>query len=437
MNNNWQLSLAEFEQAHPDLNPWRAKTRWAGAVYDASSEGKAIPQRVLDELSEVAPQFMPDSLASDEVLLDRLSVKITNHIENVIIRKEDEKVKIAKSLDRAIKKQRLGMADSQVILKDRYDQLYALKDEIDKLKDELHERITNNRIDGAYAVEIVQKYRETKRGLTPIPPAPLPADAIKVDWFVNYTQQQGSGRTTETIRFDTPVEAREFAKDKSGYLVKITWLKAELIEFFGEFEPSSQEELRIKSWFPDYDYSQIVKVKSDYLYHVTALENLKKIKEYGLMCATSNGFIRASLTESDGNKWANALNRCVVLRFKSNESTQEGTYPTTRHHYANVRSEDLSIRTEAGWVSIDHTAQYKSYLNHINKDNLDLTNYRGFVEQLLTDERLDDGESESLASAIFDNLKIRFKISSLESVGLIEFKSKDDSQDDELNLSAR
>lgn len=83
-----------------------------------------------------------------------------------------------------------------------------------------------------------------------------------VDWFVNYTEQQNTGRTTETKRVASLKEAKEFAQGKFGYItrtddggVDFSTEKAstKFIEFFGGFSPSAQEQLNIKNLTSDDD----------------------------------------------------------------------------------------------------------------------------------------------------------------------------------------
>ena len=72
----------------------------------------------------------------------------------------------------------------------------------------------------------------------------------KLDWFVNYTNDPSSGRTTETSRFDTRREAREFAQGKAGYITRQSdggrdfapdASSTQFVEYFGDFQPSAQE----------------------------------------------------------------------------------------------------------------------------------------------------------------------------------------------------
>lgn len=155
-------TLKEFEAANPDLKGSRVRNRWAGSVHDAWNAGIAVPENVIEELKAVAPNFLPDAIATDEVLLDRLQPKITNNLENEIDRVTDAKAKKAKELDRKIKKQKLGMTESLTVLKDDYTELYRLKDTLDSLTAELHGRKTQNKNDGPYARDIVGKYRQYK-----------------------------------------------------------------------------------------------------------------------------------------------------------------------------------------------------------------------------------------------------------------------------------
>ncbi|QFY88603.1 hypothetical protein D5125_03405 [Magnetovirga frankeli] len=77
-----------------------------------------------------------------------------------------------------------------------------------------------------------------------------------VDWFVNYTEQEGKGRTTETKRFGTLKEAKAFAQGKYGYITRASdggsdWnagtAETRFVEFFGGFEPTAQEQNKIDS----------------------------------------------------------------------------------------------------------------------------------------------------------------------------------------------
>lgn len=72
----------------------------------------------------------------------------------------------------------------------------------------------------------------------------------QVTWGVNYTEQPGIGRTTETRTFPTLREAREFAADKRGYITRISdggnridpsEGSTRFHEYIGDFEPSAQE----------------------------------------------------------------------------------------------------------------------------------------------------------------------------------------------------
>lgn len=155
-------TLKEFEATNPDLKGSRVRNRWAGSVHDAWNAGVAVPESVIEELKAVAPNFLPDAIATDEVLLDRLQPKITNNLENEIDRVTDAKAKKAKEIDRKIKKQKLGMTESLTVLKDDYAELYRLKDTLDSLTTELHGRKTQNKNDGPYARDIVGKYRQYK-----------------------------------------------------------------------------------------------------------------------------------------------------------------------------------------------------------------------------------------------------------------------------------
>jgi len=77
------------------------------------------------------------------------------------------------------------------------------------------------------------------------------------DWFVNYTEQPNTGRTTETKHFSSLKSAKEFAKGKHGYITKTSdgasdfnakdKGSTDVVEYFGEFEPSAQEVQNIKN----------------------------------------------------------------------------------------------------------------------------------------------------------------------------------------------
>jgi predicted RNA methylase len=76
-----------------------------------------------------------------------------------------------------------------------------------------------------------------------------------VDWFVAYTDQPGTGRTTETKRFSTLAEAKAFSKGKHGYItrhsdggnaVSTKNTTAKFVEYFGDFEPTAQEGKQIQ-----------------------------------------------------------------------------------------------------------------------------------------------------------------------------------------------
>lgn len=159
---SWEMTLDEFKQANPDIKEIRAKNRWASSVHDAFNEGKPVPDSIIKQVSEIAPGFLPDEIATDEVLLDRLKPKITNNLENEIDRVSEAKTKKAKEINRKIVKQKLGMIESQSVLKSDYDELYFLKNRLDNLEAELHARNNLEKFDGDFAKEIIAKYREHK-----------------------------------------------------------------------------------------------------------------------------------------------------------------------------------------------------------------------------------------------------------------------------------
>jgi hypothetical protein len=95
-----------------------------------------------------------------------------------------------------------------------------------------------------------------------------------------------------------------------------------------------------------------------YVYHATDKENRESIKRVGLYrsedrtSGQSDKYFNVSTTEADSEKWAKALKKDVQLRFKATKDTKEGTYSTTRNHYANVKPFDLEIKTNDGWVPL-------------------------------------------------------------------------------------
>ena len=68
-----------------------------------------------------------------------------------------------------------------------------------------------------------------------------------VTYIVNYSNSNLQ-RTTKVESFPRLREAREFAADQlGGYIVRHTDESCRLMEFFGGFEPSAQEEDQIKA----------------------------------------------------------------------------------------------------------------------------------------------------------------------------------------------
>lgn len=80
-----------------------------------------------------------------------------------------------------------------------------------------------------------------------------------VDWFVNYNNDKELklGRTIEVKRFDKLKDARAFiSEEMSGYITRREQqgdyptnddIKTSFVEYFGEFMPSAQECLVMKS----------------------------------------------------------------------------------------------------------------------------------------------------------------------------------------------
>lgn len=83
----------------------------------------------------------------------------------------------------------------------------------------------------------------------PEAPARLCTTDSDARWFVNYTDQPGIGRTTAICHFNTRTAARDFARGKRGYIIRVTDGPdggASFAEFVGDFEPSAQEVRRIE-----------------------------------------------------------------------------------------------------------------------------------------------------------------------------------------------
>ncbi|WP_018865146.1 hypothetical protein [Thioalkalivibrio sp. ARh3] len=79
-------------------------------------------------------------------------------------------------------------------------------------------------------------------------------------YFVNWTNDPSSGRTTETRMFDRLKDARAFAEGKSGYITRVSdggnridpsEGSTRLVEYVGGFQPSATEQQRIEGMTAD------------------------------------------------------------------------------------------------------------------------------------------------------------------------------------------
>ncbi len=158
----WQMTLDEFKNKNPELSGNRAKSRWAGEVHDAWNAGHAVPEKTLSELKEIRPTFIPDGLADNDTLLERLGSKITAHIENEISKKQLEHQKeltIFKRKETLDRKKGIDFKESH---EKHGGNLVSLTKEIESLKDELHERTYTEKTNGKHALRIVQQYRDVQ-----------------------------------------------------------------------------------------------------------------------------------------------------------------------------------------------------------------------------------------------------------------------------------
>ena len=156
----WQMTLDEFKNKNPELSGNRAKSRWAGEVHDAWNAGHAVPEKTLSELKEIRPTFIPDGLADNDTLLERLGSKITAHIKNEISKKQLEHQKeltIFKRKETLDRKKGIDFKESH---EKHGGNLVSLTKEIESLKDELHERTYTEKTNGKHALRIVQQYRD-------------------------------------------------------------------------------------------------------------------------------------------------------------------------------------------------------------------------------------------------------------------------------------
>lgn len=158
----WQMTLDEFKNKNPELSGNRAKSRWAGEVHDAWNAGHAVPEKTLSELKEIRPTFIPDGLADNDTLLERLGSKITAHIENEISKKQLEHQKELTVFKRKETLDRKKGIDFKESHEKHGGNLVSLTKEIESLKDELHERKYTEKTNGKHALRIVQQYRDVQ-----------------------------------------------------------------------------------------------------------------------------------------------------------------------------------------------------------------------------------------------------------------------------------
>ena len=74
----------------------------------------------------------------------------------------------------------------------------------------------------------------------------MTTENINPIWFANYTNEEGSQRTTEVKTCYSLKESRKFMEYRFGYITR--WgEKTELYEYCNGFTPSAQEDLHIQS----------------------------------------------------------------------------------------------------------------------------------------------------------------------------------------------